>query len=81
MLKYILTIPTLVLSCDYFLMEDIERGIGLGIVTLLILEMIIEMLLRKGFSRNMAERNAKIMIEDMATQNWNCLMKDDPELN
>lgn len=36
MLKYILTIPTLVLSCDYFLMEDIERGIGLGIVTLLI---------------------------------------------
>jgi hypothetical protein len=36
MLKYILTIPTLALSCDYFLMEDIERGIGLGIVTLLI---------------------------------------------
>lgn len=36
MLKYILTIPTLVLSCDYFLMEDIERGIGLGTVTLLI---------------------------------------------
>lgn len=36
MLKYILTIPTLVLSCNYFLMEDIERGIGLGIVTLLI---------------------------------------------
>lgn len=36
MLKYILTIPTLVLSCDYFLMEDIERGIGLVIVTLLI---------------------------------------------
>ena len=36
MLKYILTIPTLVLSCDYFLMEDIERGIGLGIVALLI---------------------------------------------
>lgn len=36
MLKYILTIPTLVLSCDYFLMEDIERGIGLRIVTLLI---------------------------------------------
>lgn len=36
MLKYILTIPTLVLSCDYFLMEDIEKGIGLGIVTLLI---------------------------------------------
>ena len=36
MLKYILTIPTLVLSCDYFLMEDLERGIGLGIVTLLI---------------------------------------------
>ena len=35
MLKYILTIPTLVLSCDYFLMEDIERGIGLGIVTLI----------------------------------------------
>ena len=35
-----------------------------------LLEMIIEMLLRKGFSRNMAERNAKIMIEDMATQNW-----------
>ena len=36
MLKYILTIPTLALSCNYFLMEDIERGIGLGIVTLLI---------------------------------------------
>lgn len=36
MLKYILTIPTLVLSCDYFLMEDIERGIDLGIATLLI---------------------------------------------
>ena len=36
MLKYVLTIPTLILSCDYFLMEDIERGIGLGIVTLLI---------------------------------------------
>lgn len=36
MLKYVLTIPTLVLSCDYFLTEDIERGIGLGIVTLLI---------------------------------------------
>lgn len=36
MLKYVLTIPTLVLSCDYFLMEDIERGIGLVIVTLLI---------------------------------------------
>ena len=36
MLKYILTIPTLALSRDYFLMEDIERGIGLGIVTLLI---------------------------------------------
>lgn len=36
MLKYILTIPTLALSCDYFLMEDIERGIGLGIATLLI---------------------------------------------
>lgn len=36
MLKYILTIPALALSCDYFLMEDIERGIGLGIVTLLI---------------------------------------------
>ena len=35
-LKYVLTIPTSVLSCDYFLMEDIERGIGLGIVTLLI---------------------------------------------
>lgn len=33
-----------------------------------LLEMIIEMLLRKGFSRNMAERNAKIMIKDMATQ-------------
>lgn len=45
------------------------------------LETIIEMLLKKGFSRKMAERNAKIMIEDMATQNWNCLMKDDPELN
>lgn len=36
MLKYILTIPTLALSCDYFLMEDIERGVGLGITTLLI---------------------------------------------
>ena len=36
MLKYVLTIPTLALSCDYFLTEDIERGIGLGIVTLLI---------------------------------------------
>lgn len=36
MLKYILTVPTLALSCNYFLMEDIERGIGLGIVTLLI---------------------------------------------
>lgn len=36
MLKYILTIPTLALSCGYFLMEDIERGIGLGIATLLI---------------------------------------------
>lgn len=36
MLKYILTIPTLVLSCDCFLIEDIERGIGLGIATLLI---------------------------------------------
>ena len=35
-----------------------------------LLEMIIEMLLRTGFSRNMAEHNAKIMIEDMATQNW-----------
>lgn len=35
-----------------------------------LLEMIIEMLLKKGFSRKMAERNAKIMIEDMATQNW-----------
>ena len=46
-----------------------------------LLEMIIEMLLRKGFSRKMAERNAKIMIEDMATQNWDCLMKNDPELN
>lgn len=46
-----------------------------------LLEMIIEMLLKKGFSRKMAERNAKIMIEDMATQNWDCLMKDDPELN
>lgn len=37
MIKYILTIPTLVLSMDYFQMEDIERGIGLGIVTLLII--------------------------------------------
>lgn len=36
MLKYILAIPALALSCDYFLMEDIERGIGLGIVALLI---------------------------------------------
>ena len=35
-----------------------------------LLEMIIEMLLKKGFSRKMAEYNAKIMIEDMATQNW-----------
>ena len=32
-------------------------------------ETIIEMLLRKGFGRNTAERNAKIMIEDTATQN------------
>lgn len=46
-----------------------------------LLEMIIEMLLRKGFSRKMAEHNAKIMIKDMATQNWDCLMKNDPELN
>lgn len=46
-----------------------------------LLEMIIEMLLKKGFSRNMAEHNAKIMIEDMATQNWDCLMKNNPELN
>lgn len=46
-----------------------------------LLEMIIEMLLKKGFSRKMAERNAKIMIEDMATQNWDCLMKNDPELD
>lgn len=35
-----------------------------------LLETIIEMLLKKGFSRKMAEHNAKIMIEDMATQNW-----------
>ena len=46
-----------------------------------LLEMIIEMLLKQGFSRKMAEHNAKIMIEDMATQNWDCLMKNDPELN
>lgn len=46
-----------------------------------LLEMIIEMLLKKGFSRKMAEHNAKIMIEDMATQNWDCLMKNNPELN
>ena len=46
-----------------------------------LLEMIIEMLLKKGFSRKMAERNAKIMIEDMATQNWDCPMKNDPELD
>lgn len=46
-----------------------------------LLEMIIEMLLKKGFSRKMAERNAKIMIKDMATQNWDCLMKNNPELN
>lgn len=32
-------------------------------------EMIVQMLMKKGFSRNMAERNAKIMIEDMAAQN------------
>lgn len=36
MLKYILAIPALALSCDCFLMEDIERGIGLGIAALLI---------------------------------------------
>lgn len=41
-----------------------------------LLEMIIEMLLRKGFSRKMAERNAKIMIEDMATQNWSLLHEE-----
>ena len=41
-----------------------------------LLEMIIEMLLRKGFSRNMAERNAKIMIEDMAAQNWSLLHEE-----
>ena len=46
-----------------------------------LLEMIIEMLLKKGFSREVAEYNAKIMIEDMATQNWDCLMKNDPELD
>lgn len=46
-----------------------------------LLETIIEMLLRKGFGRNMAERNAKIMIEDMATQNWSCFTKNNPELN
>lgn len=37
-----------------------------------LLEMMIEMLMRKGFSRKTAEHNAKIMIEDMA---------NDPELN
>lgn len=41
-----------------------------------LLEMIIEMLLRQGFSRNMAEHNAKIMIEDMATQNWSLLHEE-----
>ena len=41
-----------------------------------LLEMIIEMLLRKGFSRNMAEHNAKIMIEDMATQTWSLLHEE-----
>lgn len=41
-----------------------------------LLEMIIEMLLRKGFSRNMAEHNAKIIIEDMATQNWSLLHEE-----
>lgn len=41
-----------------------------------LLEMIIEMLLRKGFSRNMAEHNAKIMIEDMAAQNWSLLHEE-----
>lgn len=41
-----------------------------------LLEMIIEMLLRKGFSRNMAEHNAKIMNEDMATQNWSLLHEE-----
>ena len=41
-----------------------------------LLEMIIEMLLRKGFSRNMAEHNAKIMIKDMATQNWSLLHEE-----
>ena len=46
-----------------------------------LLEMIIEMLLKKGSSRKMAGHNAKIMIEDMATQNWDCLMKNDPGLN
>lgn len=37
-----------------------------------LLEMMIQMLMKKGFSRKMAEHNAKIMIEDM---------KNDPELN
>lgn len=41
-----------------------------------LLETIIEMLLRKGFGRNMAEHNAKIMIEDMATQNWSLLHEE-----
>lgn len=42
-----------------------------------LLEMIIEMLfLKKGFSRKMAEHNAKIMIEDMATQNWSLLHEE-----
>lgn len=41
-----------------------------------LLEMIIEMLLRKGFSRKMAEHSAKIMIEDMATQNWSLLHEE-----
>lgn len=41
-----------------------------------LLEMIIEMLLRKGSGRNMAGRNAKIMIEDMATQNWSLLHEE-----
>lgn len=37
-------------------------------------EMIVQMLMKKGFSEKTAEQHAKIMIEDMATQN-------DPELN
>lgn len=41
-----------------------------------LLEMIIEMLSRKGFGRKTAEHNAKIMIEDMATQNWSLLHEE-----